>query len=727
MLNVYGIRHHGPGSAAGLRAALEATPPAVVLVEGPPDADALLPFVLHAAMVPPVALLVYNPADLKQASFFPFAEFSPEWVAIRFALERGIPVRFMDLPMSHAFALRSADAEEGLRDDPFSEIAALAGFSDPERWWEHMFEHGGRGGQTAFDMVLELMQALRSGKTTPESRETLLREAWMRQQIRTALKESGGTVAVVCGAWHAPVLADTPHRKAADDAALLKGLKKVKTQCTWTPWTFERLARRSGYAAGVLAPAWYRVLWNHPTQAHTVWLSMAAQMLRRRDVDVASAHVIEAVRLSETLASLRGAEQPGLDALREAAVSVMGAGSETLMQLLEKELETGDVLGAVPDAVPSAPIKADFEAEVKKCRLEKSSSAKDLALDLREPAHLRKSRLLHRLRILGVPWGEPDASAGEGKQGRFHEGWELRWQPDYEVNLIEAGIWGNTVEDAARQYLRQKAAEAAGLPAMSTLLGQALKADLPEVFDDLLARLQAMSAASNDALYLADTLLPLAEVLRYGSARGIDTRAVAQVLDGIVPRLCIHLPAACQGIDESFAADVLKQVLAANRALGLLQNDAFDRQWNDTLLVLAENDGTAPLIAGLAARLTFDHQTASAAETATRMSYRLAHAQAPVQATLWLEGFLYGSGLLLIHHPALWNIVDAWLTGLSADRFTEQLPLLRRAFSRYGSGEREKLLELARNGGAPQMQDAAGYDVRRAHAVDGVLRLMVGS
>ena len=256
MLSVYGIRHHGPGSAASLRNALEASPPDVLLIEGPPDADGLISFVTHAVMAPPVALLVYNPANLRQASFFPFAEFSPEWVAMKFALERGIPVRFMDLPMSQVFALRTSDVRETAeqRDDPFTEIAALAGYADPERWWESAFERHTRSSGETFDAVLELMRALRGSKTTPETRETELREAWMRQQIRAAQKATSGTVAVVCGAWHAPVLADTPNIKATTDAALLKGLKKVKTQATWTPWTFERLARQSGYGAGVLAP-----------------------------------------------------------------------------------------------------------------------------------------------------------------------------------------------------------------------------------------------------------------------------------------------------------------------------------------------------------------------------------------------------------------------------------------------------------------------------------------
>ncbi|SCF92528.1 hypothetical protein GA0115260_104393, partial [Streptomyces sp. MnatMP-M27] len=37
-----GVRHHGPGSARAVRAALEACAPRVVLIEGPPEADAIV-------------------------------------------------------------------------------------------------------------------------------------------------------------------------------------------------------------------------------------------------------------------------------------------------------------------------------------------------------------------------------------------------------------------------------------------------------------------------------------------------------------------------------------------------------------------------------------------------------------------------------------------------------------------------------------------------------------
>lgn len=111
-VRLFGIRHHGPGCARSLLRALEAMQPDCLLIEGPPDGESVLPFVLEPAMRPPVALLVYAPEDSRRAVFYPFAEFSPEWQALRYGLSRSLPVRFMDLPITHQFGLDKASEDE---------------------------------------------------------------------------------------------------------------------------------------------------------------------------------------------------------------------------------------------------------------------------------------------------------------------------------------------------------------------------------------------------------------------------------------------------------------------------------------------------------------------------------------------------------------------------------------------------------------------------------------
>ena len=106
--HIFGIRHHGPGSARRLLEALGALRPSVVLIEGPSDASDLLPMLADAAMAPPVALLTYAADDPARAIFWPFATYSPEYQAACWAARNGDskhPIRLPEANLSLALLL----------------------------------------------------------------------------------------------------------------------------------------------------------------------------------------------------------------------------------------------------------------------------------------------------------------------------------------------------------------------------------------------------------------------------------------------------------------------------------------------------------------------------------------------------------------------------------------------------------------------------------------------
>ena len=241
----------------------------------------------------------------------------------------------------------------------------------------------------------------------------------MRQSIRAAEREGFERIAVVCGAWHAPVLQTMPAAKA--DTALLKGLAKVKVSATWVPWTMGRLTYWSGYGAGIESPGYYQHLWSVPDDVTVRWMIRVAQLLRGQDLDASSASVIEAVRLGHSLAALRERPVPGLAEFNDAVRAVFCFGDDTPMQLIGEKLIVGELLGGVPDATPSLPLQQDLQREQKRLRLPPEATQEVRDFDLRKPNDLDRSRLLHRLRLLEIPWGatertrrakEPFASCG---------------------------------------------------------------------------------------------------------------------------------------------------------------------------------------------------------------------------------------------------------------------------------------------------------------------------
>ncbi|WP_235583033.1 DUF5682 family protein, partial [Kitasatospora sp. Root107] len=750
-VTLLGIRHHGPGSARAVAAALERLRPDVVLIEGPPEADAVVGLAAEPGMVPPVALLAHAVDDPAQAAFWPFAAFSPEWVAIRYALDQGVPVRFIDLPAAYGLAAgaevpggtsapdgrapEAPDGEGALAHDPIGQLAAAAGHADSESWWEDVVEHRappadpGADALAPFAAVAEAMTALRERAGT--SRRDELREAYMRQAVRAARRAKYARIAVVCGAWHVPALSVMP--TVAHDRALLAELpKKVKTEITWVPWTHRRLSQHTGYGAGIDSPGWYHHLFANGasgegssgggSRALAHWMTRVAELLRAEDHPVSSAHVIEAVRLAETLAAMRGRPLAGLAETLDAVRSVMCDGSEVALALVQDRLVVGDALGEVPESAPTVPLQRDLSRLQRSLRLRPEPDPRELDLDLRKENDTARSQLLHRLRLLGVDWGSP-ARSTVNSTGTFRESWRLRWQPEFAVRIAVAAQWGTTVEAAATGRAVERAARATALPQLTELVEHCLLAGLPAALPAVMRALADRAALDTDVAQLAEALPALVRALRYGDVRGTDSAALEGVARGLADRICVGLPPACVGLDAEQAAALRGHLESVHAAIGLLETDeppraaepadssadSLGERWAATLRSLARRQppaqagtgaagtgtgaGVPGLLRGRATRLLLDGGRIDSVEAGQRLGLALSHGNQPADTAGWVEGFLAGSGVLLLHDPALLGLLDRWLSGVPAEAFTDVLPLLRRTFAALEAGVRRTVGE----------------------------------
>ncbi len=715
-VRLLGIRHHGPGSARAVEAALAGAPPDIVLIEGPADAEAVLPLAADIDMRPPVALLGYVIDRPERAVFSPFASFSPEWVALTWALRAGVPVRFIDLPVKVSLAERPHGEQLALTDetrptDPIADLADAAGYDDPERWWEDVVEHQhGSDPFDPFDAIAHAMTVLRarhepSGQ--PDDPDERRREAHMRQAVRAARNDGHQDIVVVCGAWHVPALArvDEPSDAtlAKADVATLRGMPKVKAAVTWVPWTHRRLATATGYGAGVTAPGWYHHLHRHGgPDVIARWFAEAARVLRAADHPASAADVVEATRLASALAVLRGRPLAGLTEVDDAARAALGQGHDTVMRLLSNELVVGTEIGEVPASTPMVPLARSLAAEQKKCRLRPEGTAKVLELDLRQPMHLARSRLLHRLTLLGVPWGRE--AEGRRSAGTFRETWQLRWEPEHEVRIIEVSGLGTTVATAAVAAVVQQAqqsSDAGGLGELTTLLERALLAGLDDAVPPLLAMVGDRAAVATDVARLMEALPPLARTIRYGDVRGTDSEALHQVTAGIVSRVCAGLAPACTGLDDDGSAAMAALVRDTQAALSLLGAADQLTAYHRALGEVAERDRVHGVVQGLATRLLADAGVLDPDRTERRLSRSLSAGTPAIEAAAFVEGFLGGSGTVLVHDPLLLGVIDRWLATLHAEAFTQTLPLLRRTFGSFEAAERRAIGDRVRTGEAP--------------------------
>ncbi|HEY6811092.1 MAG TPA: DUF5682 family protein [Propionibacteriaceae bacterium] len=721
-IEVFGIRHHGPGSARSLIAALEEYQPDAVLIEGPSDADPLLRWVLADGMTPPLALLAYAPDRPQTAAFWPYAVFSPEWQAMTYSLQRGIEVAFCDLPAYAVLARWHRDVSDDLDDveepdsaseatlpaalldeqDPLALLAEAAGYDDPERWWDDLVESR-LDSSSPFPIITDAMAELRMIINQPQrygDREAR-REAYMRQKIRHALKRGRERVAVVCGAWHAPVLR-WPLPPAAADARTLRGMPRRKITLTWVPWTHQRLASATGYGAGVASPGWYHHLWVAPNQPIVRWLAKVAQALRERDLPVSSAHVIEAVRLAETLASLRGRPLAGLAEVTEATRAVLCEGDELAVRYVTDDLVVGQALGSVNNAVPTVPLEADLIRTCRTLRIRREAQVRLHDLDLRRPIDQARSRLFHRLQLLGLNWIVPVESSVQS-QGTFRETWESRWEPEYSIAIVEASVWGTTVESAATARVH-KIIEDGSLIELTEAVERCLFADLSRALDDLLATLADQAALDADVVHLMDALPALARAQRYGDVRQTDTRALRKVSEVLVVRICAGLRQAVANLDAENAATMRRRIDAVNTAIGLLaesSRDAADSavsthldlraRWLDTLATMIDRPDVHGLLVGRIVRLLLDPGRLS--DVPVRMQRALSAGVPAADKAAWVDGFFVDGALLLIHDAELRGLLDEWVCQLDDAQFVDMLPLLRRTFGTFGAAERQAIAE----------------------------------
>lgn len=764
-VHLFGIRHHGPGSARSLGVLLADLAPDIILIEGPPDADDLIPLVGAddaLGMVPPVALLIYSPDETRRAVYYPFAEYSPEFIAMRYGVKQGINVRFMDLPQTVQFGIAlqqeaAAQAEaqhqqaeaaaqppadlppdqheswleqfkaqqaqqqapvaapeltlaEQVQRDPLGWLGRSAGYSDGERWWEHVIEQRREDLAGVFQAVLEAMTALRETAGEVTDINEARREATMRTKIRAAQAEGFQRIAVVCGAWHTPALDETTFlwHSAEQDAATLEGLPTAEVKATWIPWTHGRLSRESGYGAGIESPGWYHHLWTHEQDIVIHWLTRVAALLREQDLDASTAQIIDATRLVDTLSAIRGLSLPGLEEMTEAIQATMVFGAETPMRLIHQQLIVGERMGRVPPDTPLVPLQRDLILQVQQLGSPKSTGKKGgnffgldpeetpLTLDLNDPKDVARSTLLYRLQVLNIEWGKPQHE-GIVRRGEKFESWRLNWQPEYEIRLIEQSVWGNTIEEAANASVIDQANKAEDLPKLTELVNKVLNADLPDATQALIRQLQAKAAIASDMHHLMDALPPLVNVLRYNNRRHFDITALEHVVEGIATRINIGLLNACSALDDAAAEEMFKRIEAVHEAVHLLEESHYREGWLMALRRVTGGLMVHGLVRGRGARLLLNSRALTHDAVANLMRLAIATAAAPTDAAAWVEGFLRGSGTILIRDEEIFRVVDQWANGLAEREFVTLLPLLRRTFTTFQPPERRQIGERVKH------------------------------
>lgn len=720
LAQIYGVRHLSPAGAVHLKTFLDQVDPEVVLIEGPSDGTEQLQHLAHAKTRPPVALLAFTKARPVRSLIYPLAAYSPEWVALRWALTKKRKVRFMDLPAETFLALRDDDAKEGgdrskaYLDDPYEAIAKLSGEPDHETWWERHFEHTVEVAAYR-NAIHEFGRGLRelAFKTPEREKETLLREAFMRRELRAHVKKAEKAVAV-CGAFHAPVLTDD--EPALSDEELAK-LPRAECVLTLMPYSYPRLSAQSGYGAGNHAPHYYELLHEEvsagkPERLRARYFSALAAELRSGGLIRSSAEVIECVRLAEGLASLNGSSSPALRDLVDAAVTLLGNGERLPIEKARNAVEIGTAIGTLPPGVTRTALQDDFHQLIKTLKLEKylKDEEQKLELDLRENRFAKskdtafldraRSTFLHRLDVLDVSFG---SRQHREQKGTAREAWKLRWTPECEIRLAERSLEADSLESGAAWALAQRLATATDVGQATGVVLRAAECELADALSAALKRVQDLTVDEGGFAAAAGGIENLLETIRYGDVRDVDPKPLRPVLAQLYLRSTLLAFGACVSDDDACKAIAAGMDKVQNAAF--IGEEGLDAaRWIDALQRIAASDDRNPYLSGYAAALLIERGKFDDAAIDREVSRRLSPGTEASVGVGWFEGLVQRNRAALFLRPILWKTLSEFVDGLDDEAFKKALLYLRRAFSSFSAGEVRRVAgllgELWKTGGA---------------------------
>jgi Mg-chelatase subunit ChlD len=764
-----GVRHHSPALAAAVPALLDEFRPEVLLIELPAEAAPWLGHLADPETYAPIAL-AGAAGEGGEVAFYPFADFSPELAAVRWAQAHGVPVLPCDAPLG--LITGSLPGGTAASAEP-AEPAGLAESDAPKPGY-HEALRTVRSGRASDDLWDRQVEARAPGSSPEQVRRAALavgwalredaprvtprdlaREAWMRAVLRSV---EGRRAAMLLGAFHIPAMI-AESAKADEAAAAAEYSDELVATTTkdvaagamsLVPYTFKLLDERSGYPSGIRDPAWQQSVFEaagDPGRVHAAAASHLVEFcraLRAGGHPAGPGEAQQALRFALDLASLRGLAAPARGEIVEAAQAVLGHGDSLGRgQALAKALETalvGDRHGQLAQGTPSSGLRASVEALLRELRLPGPRQAgRELRLDpLRSPLDRRREIALRRLAACQVPYAQQRELVAPGGLPALTTAWQAQWTPSVEAQLNILTARGLTLAQAAENTLRLalRAQREAGGPSVGeTLTGllAAAECGVPAVVAERVHDLihvvipTASLAELISAAQLADRIstghvpgTPVATGSGGDAAEksGPIPADIGELIDAAALR---HLDGMHGSQDladaKALTAFTLRGVesgsaLRAVRALRRLEHEGAP--------MISGAAGACLVLAGAAAPEALGVRLVGWIDTATHRSARSALRER-------LRGLLAAAEPLLDLGPALLEPLVARVNSLPDKEFLDRLPALRGGFSRVDESGRDRVLRAVEellggtadlSGGGAMAGEVTPEDLADAAAAD---------
>jgi hypothetical protein len=529
----------------------------------------------------------------------------------------------------------------------------------------------------------------------------------MRREIDRAFADGFriDDIVAVVGAYHVSgITNDEPALSDRD----LKTLPKAPAKIALMPYSYLRLSSRTGYGAGNRAPRYFECMWNSMRENRTeqlpaIYMSQVAALQRKAGYNASPANVIEAVRLAESLASMRYGSQPVLRDLHDAAVTCLGGGDISVVAEALNRVDTGTVIGSLPESLGQTPTQENMNRELKRLKLTdyKSPVAKILELDLRENHRvkskdaafidLNRSVFLHRLNVLNI--GFAREMPVNQDNATWKELWELRWTPEVEIEIVETNLKGETVETAAAYVLKERLVQCRTVSEAAKIIRDACECSLTKLFENAVGVLQGLLVDSDDFKETARAARELSVLIQYDDIRRLNLEPLKPILRQLFLRAALLLVSASNC--DNRAAGEIGECIGAMELVSQEMYDYVDAGlWLDELKQLAVRDDLNTILSGMAFSIMLEHNLVSDADCAGEVSRRLSPGVPADLGAGWFEGLAGRNRYALLSRISLWKELDRYINSLDGEEFYRALVFLRRAFGQFEPAQKNSIAEL---------------------------------
>ena len=709
------VRHHSPVCSYQLRQMIKAYQPEIILIEGPENANNLIPVLTDEKTRLPAAIYYFYKDKKKHISedaedyhcYYPFLNASPEYTAMKEAQKLNIPAKFIDLPYSEIL-IHSNKHQKNYADDSYlvksqfyQKLCEKTQLRSFEEFWEKYFEIAGlRLTPEEFIHQMNTYCMLTRQETSQEELDsdgTSARERHMAFRIQEAM-QNYQKILVVTGGFHTSGLSALIHTKIKP-VKLHKFTEEIQN-CYPIAYSYQATDALRGYASGMMHPYFYDKISealeesDSPEQVYHQqalhFLTLTAKESNKKDIPISISDITSAYSLMEGLAALRNSPEPGIFEVYDGVTGAFIKGEKTAASSLPLEilskLATGDEVGHIGDKNHIPPLIADFENQCKKLRLKANTVVPQEAeiSPFTNDKELEKSRFFHRMKFLQTDFCKmmkgADLHANKDRS-RVRETWKYCRSPQTDAALVDHTTDGSTLPEACRSVAsslirKERRCEVTAQVSVDCfLMGVTLSDSDILLMEEILAN-DGDFFSLGHGLYYFDMLHELRNLYQF------DDPSNLRYMEQCFLKLIALLPSmgAVQAEQAQDCINICKLLYNVSGRVFPERQEEFQ----SALRTLSEREQKEPSVYGAAMGLLYalDGSYLQAAENAMQ-GYLKGSPTMRKQGASYLKGLFETARDIALTDKSFLAMTDVLLSEMEYDDFMEILPSLRLAYSYF--------------------------------------------